>query len=108
MTMQPIGRVSQVPPIKDPNGNVVTQDAYDTLVDEYDEVRAKYGVLEEANARLGRDLTELRRRFGIVEKLPEAGHVEVPGEGGDIIKRPVLLKRLVLAALHGDIEEVPG
>lgn len=94
------GGISPVRPIKDAEGNVVTQDTYDDLVDEYDEARAKVLHLED-------ELAELRRRFALVEALPVAGHVEVSARDGDIIRRPVLMRRMVLAALHGDIEEVP-
>lgn len=95
------GGISPVKPIRDAEGNVVTQDTYDDLVDEHDEAEAKLAV---ANT----ELAELRRRFAIVEKLPVAGHVEVEATDGDVIRRPVLLRRLVLATLHGDVEEVPS
>lgn len=94
------GGFAPVKPIRDAEGSVVTQDTYDDLVDEHDETTALLAVAKA-------ELAELRRRFALVEKLPQAGHIEVEARDGDVIHRPVLLRRLVLAVLHGDVEEVP-
>lgn len=93
-------RFEPIKPIKDAEGNLLTQDAYDDLVDEHDEATAKVAHLEA-------ELAELRRRYDVIEKLPPSGYLQVEGEGGDIIQKPALLRAMVLAAVHGDIHWSP-